>query len=70
MTIVDIPSANPARTPIDRRTDCASSPTALVRAWRRQLATYVRNAARDRQPVVTLSERVLSEIHHVHSVHR
>jgi hypothetical protein len=70
MTIIGIPPANPPLTTIDRRTDRPTPTTTPIRTMRHRLAKYVRNAVRDRQPVVTLSERVLTDIHHVHSLHR
>ena len=70
MTIISLPPGNPAHTTIDRRTDYSSPAATPVRTLRRRLAESVRNAVRDRQPMVTLSEQVLSDIHNVHSVHR
>ena len=70
MTITLNPPANPAPTATDRRKDCGSPAATPIRTFRRRLARYVRNATRDRQPMVTLSEQVLSDIHNVHSIHR
>lgn len=70
MTIVAIAPTNPPHTAIDGRKDCGSPTTTPIRMLRRRLATYIRDAVHDRQPVVTLSERVLSDIDHVHSLHR
>jgi len=70
MTVICEPPANPAHPTIDRRRDYGPPAPTPVRTLCRRIATYVRNAARDRQPMVTLSEQVLSDIHNVHSVHR
>ena len=70
MTIICIPPTNPAETTIERRNDCGPPAPTPVRTLRRRLATRVRRAVRDRQPMVTLSEQVLSDIHNVHSLHR
>jgi len=69
MTITAIPRANPTDLPTDRRDD-SDSPAAPIRTLRRRLATWVRDVLRDRQPMATVSEQVLSDIHNVHSVHR
>jgi hypothetical protein len=70
MTIIAIPPANPTHALTDRRDDRGSPAMPPIRTLRRRLATRVRDALRDRQPMATLSEQVLSDIHHVHSVHR
>jgi hypothetical protein len=70
MTVIDDPPANPTHPTSDRRKDRGSPAATPTRTLRRRVATYVRNVARDRQPIVTLSEQVLSGIHNVHSVHR
>ena len=69
MTITAIPRANPTDFLTDRRDD-SDSPAAPIRTLRRRLATWVRDVLRDRQPMATVSEQVLSDIHNVHSVHR
>jgi hypothetical protein len=69
MTIIGIPSANPAPAIADRR-DGRRWSKAPIRTLARRLAPWIRTAVRDRQPMVTLSEQVLSDIHNVHSVHR
>lgn len=70
MTTISIRPARPSLSTVDHRTDGFSPTTAPVRSLRRRLGTYVRNGVRDRQPVVALSERVLADIEHVHSLHR
>jgi hypothetical protein len=70
MTIVAIPQANPPLTAIEGRKDCGSPTTTPVSMLRRRLTAHIRNAIQDHQPVLTLSERVLSDIDHVHSLHR
>lgn len=69
MTITAIPSAHRTHALTHHRDD-ADSPAAPIRTLRRRLATWVRDVLRDRQPMATLSEQVLSDIHNVHSVHR
>jgi len=69
MTITAIPHANPADFLTNRRDD-SDSPAAPIRTFRRRLAIWVRDVLRDRQPMATVSEQVLSDIHNVHSVHR
>ncbi len=64
-------AATPATTTPTALLDTPSKPPApSTRTRLRRLAARVRNAARDRQPLVTLSEQVLSDIRDVHSVHR
>jgi len=70
MTIIAIPPANPTHALADHRDDCDSPTVPPIRTLRRRLATWVRDVLRDRQPMATLSEQVLSDIHNVHSVHR
>lgn len=70
MTIIAIPPANPTHALTDRRDGCDPRAVPPIRTLRRRLATWVRDVLRDRQPMPTLSEQVLSDIHNVHSVHR
>ena len=70
MTLIAIPHANPTHALTGRRDDCDSPAVWPIRTLRRRLATWVRDVLRDRQPMSTLSEQVLSDIHNVHSVHR
>jgi hypothetical protein len=70
MTITLNPLTNAAHTAADRRQNCRSQAATPTRTLRRRLGRYVRNAVRDRQPMVTVSEQVLSDIHNVHSIHR
>ena len=69
MTITFNPPANAAHT-ADRRNECGSPAATPTPTLRRRLAGHVRDAMRDHQPMVTLSEQALSDIHNVHSVHR
>ena len=70
MTLVDIRPAHPTHALTDRRDDCESPAVPPTRMWRRRLAAWVGDVRRDRQPMATLSEQVLSDIHNVHAVHR
>ena len=70
MTITFNPPANAAHTVTDRRNDYGSPPATATSTLRRRLARRVRNAIRDHQPMITLSEQALSDIRNVHSVHR
>jgi hypothetical protein len=70
MTITLIPPTNAAHAVANRRQDSHSQAATPNRTLRRRLGRYVRNAVRDRQPMVTVSEQVLSDIHNVHSIHR
>jgi hypothetical protein len=69
MTIIGIPPANPAHAIAVRR-DGRRWPKAPIRTLPRRLATWIGTAVRDRQPMVTLSEQALADIHNVHSVSR
>ena len=69
MTITAISPVNPTHALTDRRDDF-EAPAAPIRTVRRRLATWIGDVLRDRQPLATLSEQVLSDIHNVHSVNR
>ena len=70
MTITINPPTHAAHTASSRRQDCGGRAATANPTLRRRLARYVRNVVRDRQPLVTVSEQVLSDIHNVHSIHR
>ena len=70
MTITLNPPTNTAHTVGNRRQNYRSQAATLIPTIHRRLGRYVRNVVRNRQPMVTVSEQVLSEIHNVHSIHR
>ena len=70
MTIALNPPTNTAHTVADRRRDYRSQAATPIPTIHRRLGRYIRNVVRNRQPMVTLSEQVLSDIHNVHSIHR
>jgi len=69
MTITTIPCP-PAHAVADRRLTSRSAAVTPIRTLRRRLATRLGDARHDRQPMVTLSEQAIANIHNVHSVHR
>jgi hypothetical protein len=69
MTITLNPPTNAAHRVADRRQDCHSQAATPIPTMRR-LVRYVRDVVRNRHPMVTVSEQVLSDIHNVHSIHR
>jgi hypothetical protein len=70
MTIIFDPPTRAAHTATHRRQDCPERAATAIPTLRGRLARYLRNVVRDRQPLVTVSEQVLSDIHNVHSIHR
>jgi len=70
MTVTLNPPTNAAHTVAHRRQDCRSQAATPIPTIHRRLGRYVLNVVRNRQPMVTVSEQVLSDIHNVHSIHR